>query len=402
MKLTQVLCHQHIGRMVKRHWLNSAKKILPNDEMEAAVKQLEKVNPTIVRAEEHFLGINKSTSMETTKNIPTLNLPKMYSYSTDSLLIEGVRQAQVLTKSVSVENLPSRYVKFLKNLTISDTVHEKMEQDILSAHLFDAEQKKTKRIYDPQRPAFNFPRVYGITEERKNILILDKLIRHCERLTTNKAENLQKRIIHEPFLKVNFEKDGKEIGMDLLANLLITSTKPIAKVAEVSQDHEELPDLFPLNFTSSLKAVGSEGWEDFYPINTGHRFTSFHTIFPTFTSEMKTFHEVPINESQIRSRTLFYAFTAAAAKAKRQFGDNVQTLPEPIVVQAIHTNGQSFHFGVFQLNTLDLCGQEGDKNVWHESKIENLYSNCAYVQGKPQLEGYNPGVLEKFFTFYSQ
>ncbi|XP_055697488.1 39S ribosomal protein L37, mitochondrial isoform X2 [Phlebotomus papatasi] len=394
--------------MVKRHWLTSSKKILNNGEIEEVAKQLEILNSNIVDANAVFSGKNNITQEPHKKRVPGeiyyQGNHQIYSYSTDSLLIEGVRQAQVLTNTIVLGNLPSRYVKFLDNLKIPDTIHEDVMRSIFSAHLFDAEQKKTKKLHDQFRPAFNFPRVYGITEERKNLLILDKLIRHSERLMKNKANtNLQKRVLNDALVKVTFEKDGNEIRMDLLANQLISSTKPIEKVEECFQKNPEaLPDLFPLKHTSSLKIGSNEEWEDLYPINSGNPFPHPHTVFTTFSSNTKTRYELPANKSQIKSRSLLYAFAIAAAKAKQQFGSGVKRLPYPIVVQAIQSNGQSYHFSVFQLNSLDLSEQEEQKNVWYEMEMEDLYTHCLYIDGKPHLENYNPAIISKFFTFYIQ
>lgn len=38
---------------------------------------------------------------------------------------------------------------------------------ILKSHMFDAMQVKLPKIRDPERPAWNFPRVYGITDKRR-------------------------------------------------------------------------------------------------------------------------------------------------------------------------------------------------------------------------------------------
>ena len=41
-------------------------------------------------------------------------------------------------------------------------------------------------------------------------------------------------------------------------------------------------------------------------------------------------------------------------------------LDHPITVQAVGTNGRQFEFVVFQLNTTDLCDDQGIKNqVWY-------------------------------------
>lgn len=71
------------------------------------------------------------------------------------------------------------------------------------------------------------------------------------------------------------------------------------------------------------------------------------------------------------------------------------------MVQSIQTDGRTFHFGIFQLNTLSL-GDNGDlKNYWfHESNMD-LFSECGYKIGRPYLEGYNKDVFRCLNAFYN-
>lgn len=55
-------------------------------------------------------------------------------------------------------------------------------------------------------------------------------------------------------------------------------------------------------------------------INLGNPFLHPHTVITTFSSDTKTPYEFLANKSQIKSRSLLYAFAIAAAKAKQQFG----------------------------------------------------------------------------------
>jgi large subunit ribosomal protein L37 len=80
---------------------------------------------------------------------------------------------------------------------------------------------------------------------------------------------------------------------------------------------------------------------------------------------------------------------------------NVKDLPEPVTIQCVQTDGKLFHFAVFQLNTLDLNGIDGKKNIfWMLPRIP-LFSSCMYVKGKPLLEGYNSEVFSRFLAFCS-
>lgn len=80
--------------------------------------------------------------------------------------------------------------------------------------------------------------------------------------------------------------------------------------------------------------------------------------------------------------------------------DDVETLPEPICVQCIQTDGRLFDFSVFQLNTMNLNGAEGIKNIWYQTEQMPLYTICAYDKGIPILEGYNPEIMKYLFAFY--
>lgn len=80
--------------------------------------------------------------------------------------------------------------------------------------------------------------------------------------------------------------------------------------------------------------------------------------------------------------------------------DNVAELPEPITVQSVHIKKAKFQFGVFQLNTLNLNGDDGLKNFWFSSPPIDLYETCAYEEARPRLAGYNPDVLKHVLAFY--
>lgn len=75
-------------------------------------------------------------------------------------------------------------------------------------------------------------------------------------------------------------------------------------------------------------------------------------------------------------------------------------LPKPVTLQCVHSDGQWFHFGVIQLNTLSMEAG-GVKNVWYQTPKIQLYTNCSYKSGKPTLEGYNNDVLLNLLTFYN-
>lgn len=87
-----------------------------------------------------------------------------HTYKDENVLLEGLTQAKFITKTIEPEaGLPSKF----QLQKVGRVVNEKVQKIILTSHLFDAEQQKLPKIKDPERPAWNFPRTYGITERRR-------------------------------------------------------------------------------------------------------------------------------------------------------------------------------------------------------------------------------------------
>lgn len=98
---------------------------------------------------------------------PLWNSRKCHIYGDTNVLVTGMPQAQVLTKTVCVDGLPQTLQTRIDGIELTRETDRSMKNAILAAHLFDAEQKPLEKLKDPLRPAWNFPRVYGITRQRK-------------------------------------------------------------------------------------------------------------------------------------------------------------------------------------------------------------------------------------------
>lgn len=146
-----------------------------------------------------------------------------------------------------------------------------------------------------------------------------------------------------------------------------------------------------------------------------------HTIFLHFLKmNVKNLHETPVLETQLHSRSMVKAFTVAASRARSLYGvrfllsktkylnsivkiefqKSVEDLEKPIVVQSIQLKEDSVQFGVFQLNTLNIDGVDGTKNVWYNGPTLQLFSDCMYKLGRPVMTGYNPEVFRHIYGFY--
>lgn len=79
---------------------------------------------------------------------------------------------------------------------------------------------------------------------------------------------------------------------------------------------------------------------------------------------------------------------------------DVKELPKPISVQTVQISHNQFRFSVYQLNTLELNGVDGVKNLWFNMAPIKLYDDCTYLESRPRLNGYNPEVFKLVYAFY--
>ncbi|XP_044263303.1 39S ribosomal protein L37, mitochondrial [Tribolium madens] len=406
MRLSQQLCKQHIGWHFKKLWANKSIKKIEDTRVEK--KLLEKGIP-VVRAEdvlkEAFRQKHEFEKVEVVgfktppiafdNTHPNWHDRILLTYKDNNVLLDGLKQAKILTNTVELkEDLPKS-----TELKIKKEIDNKVKEIILSSHVFDAEQQKLPKLKDPERPAWNFPRVYGITQPRVIKLLLSNLLQLIE--NTSDLDLVKNRfIIDDTHFSYNFEKYGKLIQFELKGDTLLTSTSPLTAITDQPTKELELPDIFPIEPTITLNEENIYTVRGIYPVNIQFAKSHPHTIFiPHVETDVKNIFEEPVTDEQIFGRSLLKTFTVAASYAKQKFGD-VKILPKPVTVQCVHTNGHLFHFGVLQLNTLDL-EDSGVKNVWYQTDRIPLFESCCYKVGKPVLEGYNSEVIQNLTNFYN-
>jgi len=65
------------------------------------------------------------------------------------------------------------------------------------------------------------------------------------------------------------------------------------------------------------------------------------------------------------------------------------------------TDGRRFHLSAFQLNTLNLDGGKGVKNIfWHHKEIVDLYDKCKMERALPIFDGLDMDVFSKLKAIY--
>ncbi|CAG9565470.1 unnamed protein product [Danaus chrysippus] len=410
MKLTKVLCRQHIDFMFKRHWIIQGKRVPINLGIEKYLKEkgipvqdaLEFVKEEPPQREKVKIVGPYEMPLPLDENHPNYKERPCLTLKHTNVLLEGISQAQVLTKTIiSEDKLPHR-IEELAELPAPKSVHEGVKKAILSANIFDCEQKKLPKIKDPERPAYNFPRILGITDKRKNEILTNKLLHIIEKSNDSEV-TLSKYVVNDIETNSIFDKEGDLIQFQDVSNILVTSNKPLKhELNETDVSYIDIPDMYPVKHTVTLPPEHFYNDNSFYPIQRSVPMKHPHTTWLHFNrTEVSNIFETPVTPSQILGRSLTHAFTIASSYAKQLYGEDVKDLPDPVHINCIQTDGQRFHFGVFELNTLNVDGTDGIKNVWYCKNDMKLYDSSRYLNGMPVLENYNPKVYGYINAFYN-
>lgn len=409
MKITQVLYKQNIGRLIKWQWRAQRKKTLIETNAEKVLSSYNiPIEDTTQFLLEPILEVQKQDIQQIMNNVvgPVILPPKLNDshqlwhndpclvYGDHNVLVHGLDQAKVFTNSIEPEPGLPQYLKELYEAYRLPNQDEHVQRIITASLLFDAVQEKLPIRKDPKRPAWKFPRDFGIPDKRRNNLILSRLLQLCESSVGEMSSS--KVIAKDVFFKVPMYRNVN-VSLNVRADILILSDTSLPHMDDIQG---ELPDLYPLDYKISLDEINIYHKDEFVSPITG-KFNNIHTAFIHYNeTEVNNLYELPVTESQILGRSLMKSFAFAIANAKSKYGEDIKELPEPITLQCVHTNSQWFHFSVFQLNSLTSPEENGKKNIYWQSPLLNIYNKCVYEDGVPVLEDYNPEVFKYLLSFY--
>ncbi|XP_025410501.1 39S ribosomal protein L37, mitochondrial [Sipha flava] len=410
MKITQVLYKQNIGRLIKWQWRAQRKKTLieTNAEKVLAARNIPIIDSKQFLKEPIFEA-QKQDIQQLLDNVigpvklqpklnnahPLWNYDPCYVYGDHNVLVRGLDQAKVFTNSIEPESGLPKYFKDLYEAYRLPNQDEHVQRIITASLLYDAVQEKLPIKKDPKRPAWKFPRDYGIPDSRRNNLIVSRLLQLCESSVGSMSSN--KLIAKDVYFKVPLQRNGN-ISLNVRADLLLLSDSYLAPYVDEIQG--ELPDIYPLDYKVSLEEINIYHKDEFISPLSG-KFNNIHTAFIYYNeTEVKNLYETPVLQSQIFGRSLMKSYAFAVANAKSKYGENVKELSEPITLQCVHTNSQWFHFSVFQLNSLAGPEENGKKNIYWQAPLFNLFEECVYEDGVPILKDYNQEVFKNLLSFY--
>lgn len=406
MKITQVLYKQHIGRQMKKLWYVKRERQINNDKTDKYLSRkygievkdaLEVSAPKQTFTKTKIEGLRPKLLFE--KTHPDWKAQTCLIFQNHNVLQEGFCQAQILTNTVCLPDGSSNYIQgSLPELP--NYIDDVVNRIIYSSYIFDAHQDMLPKMKDPKRPAWVFPRIYGLSDCRKMRSLSRKILQLCESLSG--PDIAKKRcILYDGITKLNLEKDSDLLQFTLSSDVMIMSASPL-KPLESSDCNMEinLPNIYPLHHTISLDQTNIYKTGDIYPVSATTPWKNVHTIFVHYDPvEVKNLTELSVTESQILGRTLIKAYTMAAFCARQKFGSFVKKLPEPVTLQCIQSDGKNYHFFIFQLNSLD-ANDVSVKNFWYALPPLTLYKTAEYSNAKPIVMGYNPKVFRRILAFY--
>ncbi|XP_012525067.1 39S ribosomal protein L37, mitochondrial [Monomorium pharaonis] len=406
MKLTQVLYKQHIGRQIRRLWYVKRERKVSDTKTENYLSTLgisvkeasEIINPKqeLPKLQVQFL---KPKPIAFDETHPDWKAEPCLIFKDHNVFQEGFCQAQILTNTVCLPDSSSNYIQNL-SLELPEYVDNIVKRIIYTSNIFDAHQERLPIRKDPERPAWVFPRDYGITNCRKMRNLSKKLLQLCESLSG--PDITRKRcILYDGITQLNLDKESDLIQFTLRSDVMVMSADPLKPIESSNSGMEiDLPNMHPIHHTMGLDKTNIYKTEDLYPVSATVPLINVHTIFVHYDpEEVKNLTELPVTLNQIFSRTLIKVYTMAASCARQKFGLSVKELPEPVTVQCIQSDGKNYYFFVFQLNSLD-ANDINMKNFWCALPPLTLYEKAEYDNGRPVVEGYNPEVFRRILAFY--
>ena len=86
------------------------------------------------------------------------------------------------------------------------------------------------------------------------MLLSHRFLNHCERFQGH-IKTADRKVINNAFFVAPFEKNGYKIQLEITAETLVTSKKPINPFSIQTGNEDSLPEIFPVSPTASIPKV---------------------------------------------------------------------------------------------------------------------------------------------------
>ncbi|CAH1396157.1 unnamed protein product [Nezara viridula] len=406
MKLSTVRLQQHAGHMFREHWkIQGKKRVLdhgPLKQLQQRGIEFEDALDVIKekRPEKKILPLKSFEPVPVVAGEahPDYHEEPCLTYKDHNVLLEGFKQAKVLTNTVEINSdvLPLQQdVSIEQELPLQDKL---VKRCIKSSLMYDATQGLLPKRHDPSREAWIFPREYGITDKRRNYLLVNRLLQLCSSFSPQLLG--QRSVVNSAKFVVPVTLPSKQkILFSVTGDAVVFADKHPTIERTQQEINSELPDISPLSPVVSLEESNIFKFEPSFPLTSDAKLRKIHTAVVHYNeTQVHNLFDSPVTSDQILGRSLMQAWVFAMAQAPQ---NPTGKLKEPISVQTVHTNGQFFHFSVLQLNSTSCASNTEPKNYFWSFPVMDIFKHCTYEKGLPVFEDYNPRVFRTLLAFYN-
>ncbi|XP_066548615.1 large ribosomal subunit protein mL37 [Amia ocellicauda] len=313
-----------------------------------------------------------------------------YIFTQRTSILEGVRQALWLSKSKLIQGLPVQILSLAEDPANQiENQDQRVQEAIRHSRFWDTTEVRPRR--DQFCPT-----------------LLKDLLHLCGTLQT-KHPSLSKRMLAQNYsLSTYWNRDADLFQVRGKNGMLLNSASPVPVVAgkeEVKSTEDYiLESFYPISPTIDLQCTRVYQEKSHTGFGEGYPYPHAHTLFFSEAGDAGPM----MKPEQIRAKMIMFSFGNALARAHALYGVQPQVLEQPIVVQSVATDGRTFQFAVFQLNSTELGPDTGIKNlVWLEPDQPLYdYAKCRplikrkVVQVPAGLSGYQPDTFKKFLALY--
>ncbi|ESO02640.1 hypothetical protein HELRODRAFT_161929 [Helobdella robusta] len=342
--------------------------------------------------------------LPTIKDHPDYHETPAHEFNTDCQLVEGEKQALILTKSQPLYQLPQSVQRLIGLVDVPDQ-DELMQRVIMQANRLEPTKDKLPRRHNPDLPIWKFKAEYGIPDYKIAVLTVQNMLKICMSLVGCHPDLLtSRRMFSDIELSTFYHYNSKYGDTDIFikgnTDAMIYASKrldPFVGPDVIDQSISfNLPSIYPLSPTIDLKNQhvwkyeNLLGYKGLGPFRHPHP----HLMFLCYDDLWSS--------SQHNAKGLMFSFGYACALAKNIYGDDIKQLPQPISTQCVVTNGRSFNFVCFQLNTLDFEESPVKNLVWFDSDnmlFDKIIPKRAMLR-HTKYENYSPEVLKKVIAMF--
>jgi len=337
-------------------------------------------------------------------------LPKINRFETACAITNSESLSQFQPKNVvksdqSNFKLIKRVENMLKDVYIGDAVQRKLPRNFAVPYIgwHPVEDKmRPRNLYDHTQISWgrSMPREFGVPNSRRLKNLYQGLFNESVKLLSgHKLCHSVDPEMHTQFIR---RPNDKLVRFKLTVPMSVYGSAPLPPVETSSMTMTSVapvPDMSPLDPVATLHPTNIYQDISCHPVtSSAHSSAYTHTVMQHSAN-----HINPIwRQDAELAKTLMTGFAVALGQARLRYGHDVNgTLPQPVRVNVINTDGQRYVIGCVQINSTDLGSETRNLFCYHPETLE-LFEFCGHREGAVVLEGLNMNTYEILSSLISE